>query len=66
MVLLLVYSDLIIGHEQRTGCSIKYPSPVNLNKVLTAAYCFATIITQVDNWHWLVVTLICGLRLMCK
>jgi len=45
-----MYSAIIIGYEQKTGCSLMYTSPVdlnNLNKVQPAAYCFATIISQV-------------------
>jgi hypothetical protein len=65
-----MYSALIIGHEQRTGHLLLYTSPVdlnNLNKLQNAAYCFATIITQVGSSHWRVSFLsICGLRLMRK
>lgn len=47
-----MYSAIIIGYEQKTGCLLMYTSPVDLNndnKVQPAAYCFATIISQVDS-----------------
>lgn len=48
----LRYLAVIVGYEQKAGCSLMYTSPVdlsNLIKVQSAAYCFATVIAQIDS-----------------